>query len=82
MKYFSLTHLAAGLNVDVSMISHIVDQLKSMGYIKEEVMGTACDSDCKKCAGCPSFGNIRPPKSLTITDKGYRALTGGTSRSL
>lgn len=76
MPFLSLTQLATKLSLEVTMIEHIIGQLKVMGYLKEEVMGLSCDGDCKKCAGCPSVGvgNIRPIKTLTITEKGNLAL--------
>ena len=76
MSSFSLAQLAGSLKVDTIMAAHVVEQLKAMGYLKEEVMGLSCDGNCKKCAGCPSVGvgSIRPIKTLTITEKGNIAL--------
>lgn len=75
MQFLSLTQLANDLNIDKAMVSHIIDQLKAMGYLKEEVMDISCNNDCKKCAGCPGMRSIRPTKTLTVTEKGTRALT-------
>ena len=74
MQLFSLTQLASELNIDKTMASHIIEQLKTMGYLKEEVMDFSCNSDCKKCTGCPGMSSIRPTKTLTVTEKGHRTL--------
>ena len=75
MQLFSLTQLASELNIDKTMASHIIEQLKTMGYLKEEVMDFSCNNDCKKCASCPGVSSIRPTKTLTVTEKGILALT-------
>jgi len=36
MQFFSLSELARKLNIDNSMASHMVEQLKAMGYLREE----------------------------------------------
>ncbi|WP_296971492.1 FeoC-like transcriptional regulator [Tepidanaerobacter sp. EBM-38] len=74
MQVYSLSQLANELKIDRSMASHIIDQLKVMGYIKEEVLSTVCNGECKQCAGCPVANGATPIKTLTITAKGSRAL--------
>lgn len=74
MQFFSLTQLVSELNIDKTMASHIIDQLKAMGYLQEEVLSMSCNGDCKKCVGCLRISSIRPTKTLTVTEKGNRVL--------
>ena len=74
MSSFSLAQLAGSLKVDTIMAAHVVEQLKAMGYLKEEILNTSCDGNCRKCIGCPGMSGIRPVKALTVTEKGNRVL--------
>ncbi len=74
MEFYSLTQLARNLKVSEDMAHHLVEQLKAMGYIKEESFGVECSGDCKTCAGCPAAKGALPIKTLVITEKGMQAL--------
>jgi len=74
MQFFSLSELARKLNIDNSMASHMVEQLKAMGYLREEKLEMSCNLGCSKCSCCPEMSNLLPTSTLIITEKGNRAL--------
>lgn len=78
MQFFSLSKLANELNIDEAMASHIIEQLKAMGYLKEEVTDMSCNSGCAKCSSCPGMSKILSTNTLVITEKGNRASEAAT----
>lgn len=74
MSSFSLSQLAKSLNVDKNMAAHLVEQLKAMGYLREENMNVSCNGNCVKCMSCPGASDTMPIKFLSVTEKGNRAL--------
>lgn len=71
MTAFSISKLAKNLNIDIGMAEQLVNQLKIMGYIKEEKINRHCDGNC---SGCFYSCNSKPIKLLTITKKGSNVL--------
>lgn len=74
MEFYSLSQLAKNLKVSEDMAYHLVEQLKAMGYIKEESFGVECSGNCQMCIGCPAAKGALPIKTLVITEKGKQAL--------
>lgn len=72
MDTFSKRKLAIKLNTSESMVEHLLNQLKRMGYIAdEEISDNFCD---KKCAGCNINCSFNIINTLIITDKGKKLL--------
>lgn len=71
METYSKSNLAKKLDTSQEVVDHILSQLESAGYIKEE------NINISNCSSCPSFkngcmGNVsgKPIYALTITEKG------------
>lgn len=74
IPFSSFTQLANELDIDKTMVSHIIDKLKVMGYLREDTTNISCNGECKKCVGCPGMNSILPVKILIITEKGNQVL--------
>lgn len=70
MSAFSISKLAANLNIDIGMAKQLVNQLEIMGYIKHEIVNKCCGD----CIGCSYKCSGKQIKVLTITKKGSKAL--------
>lgn len=70
MSAFSISKLAANLNIDIGMAKQLVNQLEIMGHIKHEIINQCC----RDCNGCSHKCSNKPIKVLIITEKGKKAL--------
>ncbi len=68
---FSISRLAKNLNMDIDIVEQLINQLKTMGYIKEEIINECCS---KNCNGCLNSCKCVQIKVLYITEKGNKCL--------
>lgn len=71
MTVYSISRLANKLSIDISMAEQLVNQLKIMGYIKEDTIKRQCNGNC---SGCLHSCNNKSIRLLAITEKGSNVL--------
>lgn len=70
---FSISKIAASLNLTEEIVQDGIDQLVRMGYLKEDLAYPSCSGKCNGCAAANC--KIIPIKTFSITEKGIKLIS-------
>ncbi len=70
---YSKSYIAGKLNISEAMVETGVDQLLSLGLLREDKAAPTCGE--KACSSCPfSSCNHSPVKTYTLTEKALKLV--------